>query len=182
MIRLRRVRSDDAPDLARAWMDQAALYAALDATLFDIPDADGLGGWLVEQLRRQADPDRRLVLVADVDGTAVGFVVAAVVAPHPAPKRQTQRDLAAPRVQIEALVVSRDSQRRGVGTRLVTAVEDWARNRGATVVTAQAYTAGPAVDFLAARGYTPRATLYGKALRPASHDDARQRPSESNRP
>lgn len=163
-IRLRRVRSDDGRDLARAWTDQAETYARLNPDLFRVPHSDGLGAWLVESLADQADPERRLVLVADVEGTAVGFVVAAVVAPHPAPERQMQRGLDARSVRIEALVVRRDHWRRGVGTRLVTAVEDWARNRGAALVTAEAFTGGPAADFLAARGYAGRAVLHGRAL------------------
>jgi hypothetical protein len=43
-------------------------------------------------------------------------------------------------------------------------VEDWARNRGAALVTVQALTGGPAADFLAARGYAARAVLLGKTL------------------
>jgi GNAT superfamily N-acetyltransferase len=163
-IRLRRVRSDDGPDLARAWTDQAETYARLDPEVFRVPSSDGLGAWLVASLAEQADPERRLVLVADVDGAAVGFVVAAVVAPHLAPERQMQRGLDTRSVRIEALVVRRDHWRRGVGTRLVTAVEDWARNRRAALVTAQALTGGPAADFLAARGYAPRAVLHGRTL------------------
>jgi GNAT superfamily N-acetyltransferase len=163
-IRLRKARAGDGPDLAQAWRDQAAVYTALDDVSFAVPDGDGLGPWLVESLQDQADPDHRLVLVADVDGRAAGFVVAAVVAPHPEPERQMQRDLRHARVGIEALAVRRDAWRRGVGTRLLTAVEDWARNRGAASVTTQAWTGGPAADFLAARGYTPRATLHAKAL------------------
>lgn len=163
-IRLRRVRSDDGPDLARAWIDQAETYARLEPDLFTVPADDGLGTWLVESLSDQADPARRLVLVADVEGVAVGFVVAAVVAPHPAPERQMQRELDARSVRIEALVVRREQWRRGVGTRLVTAVEDWARNRDAATVTAQAFTGGPAAGFLAARGYAPHAVLHGRRL------------------
>jgi GNAT superfamily N-acetyltransferase len=163
-IRLRKVRADDAPDLAQAWRDQADVYAALDGEAFTVPDGDGLGSWLVDSLREQADPDRRLVLVADVDGRAVGFVVAAVVAPHPEPDRQMQRDLREPRVGIEALAVRRDAWRQGVGTRLLTAVEDWARNRGATTVSAQTWTAGPAAEFLEASGYAPRATVFVRSL------------------
>lgn len=163
-IRLRRVRPSDGPDLARAWTDQAETYAQLDPDQFRVPSGDGLGAWLAESLADQADPERRLVLVADIGGTAVGFVVAAVVAPHPAPERQMQRGLASPSVRIEALAVRRDQWRHGVGTRLVTAVEDWARNRDAALVTAQAFTGGPAAEFLAARGYTPRAMLLGRSV------------------
>ena len=135
-IRLRRVRTTDGPALAQAWHDQATTYAALDASTFAVPDDDGLATWLVDELRDQADPERRLVLVADVAGDAVGFVVAGLVGAHPAPERQMQRDLAARGVRIEALAVRRDHWRRGVGTRLVTAVEDWAANRGAARRTA----------------------------------------------
>lgn len=163
-IRLRRVRPDDGSDLSRAWTDQAEVYADLAPAQFEVPSGDGLGPWLVEGLAAQADPERRLVLVADIDGSAVGFVIAAVVEPHPTPERQMQRDLEARRVQLEALAVRRDHWRRGVGTRMLMAVEDWARNRGATLVTAQAFTAGPAEAFLAARGYAPRAVVHGKAL------------------
>lgn len=160
-IRLRRVRATDGSALAQAWRDQARAYAALDDTTFAVPDDDGLGAWLVDELRDQADPDRRLVLVADIAGEAVGFVVAGLVAAHPAAERQMQRDLATSTVRIEALTVRRDHWRQGIGTRLVTAVEDWAANRGAATVTAQAYLAGPAADFLAARGYQRRAVLFG---------------------
>jgi GNAT superfamily N-acetyltransferase len=163
-IRLRRVRPDDGPDLARAWTDHAETCARLDPDLFRVPSGDQLGAWLVESLADQADPERRLVLVADVDRAAVGFVVAAVVAPHPVPEFQVQRSLDARSVRVEALAVRRDQWRRGVGTRLMTAVEDWARNRDATLVTAQTFMRGPAADFLAARGYAPRAILHGRTL------------------
>ena len=168
-IRLRKVRDTDADDLAEAWRDQSQVYAALDPEVFAAPAVDGLGTWLVTGLASQADPDRRLVLVADVDGRAVGFLVAAVVPPHASADRQAQRDLARPRVQIEALAVRRTHWRTGVGSRLVRAAEDWARNRGAVTVSAQAYIRGPARAFLAALGYTPRATVFDKrVLRPSS--------------
>ncbi len=163
-IRLRKVRDDDAAELAQAWMDHAEVYATLAPAVFSRPDVEGLGEWLVAGLRAQADPERRLVLVADVDGRAVGFVVAAVSAPHAEAGHQIQRDLAAVRVQIEALVVARRWWRHGVGTRLTTAAEDWARNRGAAVISAQAYVDGPAAVFLAARGFTRRAVVHAKPL------------------
>lgn len=163
-IRLRRVRDSDAGDLAEAWRDQGAVYAELDPETFAVPRADDIGAWLVDQLASQADPDHRLVLVADVDGRALGFIIAAVVAAHPAADRQAQRDLSGPRVQIEALAVRRDHWRSGVGSRLLRAAEDWARNRGAVAISAQAFVHGPAVAFLDDRGYTPRATVYGKRL------------------
>jgi GNAT superfamily N-acetyltransferase len=165
-IRLRRVRDSDADDLARAWRDQAATYAALDPQAFTVPEPEGLGAWLVDGLASQADPDHRLVLVADVNGRALGFIVAAVVAPHDAAGRQMQRDLDQPSVRIEALAVRRAHWRAGVGTRLIEAAENWARNRGATMIAAQAYLRGPAADFLDALGYLPRATVMGKRLEP----------------
>lgn len=164
MIRLRRARSDDADDLAEAWLDQARVYADLDPALFAVPDDAGLGDWLVEGLTSQADPERRLVLVADVDGRAAGFIIAAVVAPHPAAERQMQRDVGDVSVRIEALAVRRAWWRHGVGSRLTTAAEDWARNRGATIITAQAHMDGPARGFLEARGYAARAVVHARGL------------------
>jgi GNAT superfamily N-acetyltransferase len=163
-IRLRKVRDTDADDLAAAWRDQGEVYAELDPAAFAVPPSDGLGTWLVEGLQSQADPDRRLVLVADIDGSAVGFLVAAVVPAHGSADRQAQRDLARPRVQIEALAVRRDHWRGGVGSRLLRAAEDWARNRGAVTINAQAYIRGPAREFLDARGYAPQAVVLHKRL------------------
>lgn len=163
-IRLRKVRDGDADDLATAWRDQSEVYTALDPDMFAVPDAEGLGPWLVEGLASQTDPDRRLVLVADIEGTAAGFLVAAVVPPHDAADRQSQRDLARARVQIEALAVQRAYWRRGVGSRLLRAAEDWARNRGATTISAQAFVRGPAGAFLDKHGYAPQATVFGKRL------------------
>jgi GNAT superfamily N-acetyltransferase len=172
-IRLRKVRDTDADDLAQAWRDQSMVYAALAPDVFGVPSGDGLGAWLVDGLASQADPDRRLVLVADIDGRAVGFLVAAVVAAHAAADRQMQRALSRPRVQIEALAVQRAHWRGGVGRRLLVAAEDWARNRGATEISAQAYIEGPAQPFLGALGYTPQAAVLGKRLSPVqSPDDA----------
>jgi GNAT superfamily N-acetyltransferase len=163
-IRLRKVRDTDADDLATAWRDQSEVYAELDPEAFAVPAEHGLGDWLVDSLQSSADPDRRLVLVADIDGGAVGFLVAAVVPAHGSADRQAQRDLARPRVQIEALAVRRDHWRRGVGSRLLRAAEDWARNRGAAGIGAQAHIRGPAQQFLAAHGYAPRAVVLAKRL------------------
>ena len=163
-IRLRKVRDADADDLADAWRDQGEVYAELAPDTFVVPERDGLGLWLVEGLQSQADPDRRLVLVADIDGSAVGFLVAAVVPAHGSADRQAQRDLAQPRVQIEALAVRRDRWRSGVGSRLLRAAEDWARNRNAVAITAQAYIRGPAREFLDARGYVPQAVVLSRRL------------------
>lgn len=164
MIRLRRARPDDADDLAEAWLDQARVYADLAPALFTVPDDAGLGAWLVEGLTSQADPERRLVLVADVDGRAVGFIIAAVVPPHPSAERQMQRDVGDVGVRIEALAVRRAWWRHGVGSRLTTAAEGWARNRGASTITAQAHVEGPARGFLEARGYAARAIVHVRRL------------------
>ncbi|CAN5909140.1 hypothetical protein BH23ACT10_BH23ACT10_22720 [soil metagenome] len=163
-VRLRKVRAGDAPALARAWLDQAQTYAALDPDAFGMPDEDGLGTWLADGLAEQADPDRRLVLVADVDDEAVGFVVAAVVPPHATPRYQMQLALRTTSVRIEALVVDQRRWREGIGNRLVVAAQDWARNRGAHLITAQAPAAGPASAFLTTSGYAPRATMFGAHL------------------
>lgn len=163
-IRLRKVRDSDADALATAWVDQAEQYAGLAPEVFRRPSDTGLGRWLVDGLASAADPDRRLVLIADVDGAAAGFIVAAVVEPHAAADRQMQRTLAHRQVRIEALAVQRRFRRSGVGRRLTRAAEDWARNRDARVISAQAYVEGPALGFFDALGYEPTATVVTKPL------------------
>ena len=69
--------SADAPRLAEAWTSFGRYYAALDPTLFQVPDEDGLEGWIRTALEGPPDEDREW-LVADVDGTVQGYVQAEI--------------------------------------------------------------------------------------------------------
>jgi GNAT superfamily N-acetyltransferase len=164
---VRPVRNSDAEGLARAWNDSRDYYAELNPDAFrgSDPEDDGLGLWLVDQLRQAADDERRLVRVAECGGEAVGCVVARLEPPDPSAPRQLLRDLAHVRVSIDALDVQRRHWRSGIGTALVGAVEEWARAHEARLVKLTTYHHSPvSVPFYEALGYERRAAVFIKNL------------------
>ena len=70
-------------------------------------------------------------LVAERDGAVIGMVEAAVLRPAPDAHRQIQRDLSRTRLAVNLLVVTEGYRRRGVGTALMEAAEEWGRGGGA---------------------------------------------------
>jgi hypothetical protein len=49
---VRPVRSGDAGDLARGWIDGARYYAELDPGRFQVPSDEGLVEWMTAAIRR----------------------------------------------------------------------------------------------------------------------------------
>jgi GNAT superfamily N-acetyltransferase len=121
---VRPARPGDGADLARIWMDVARHYVGLDADAFQVPDADGLVAWFEELLRRPRAEDA-VWLVAEVDGRVVGDVAARLELPAEDAARQLLRDLGRVRLYVDALGVGEANRRRGVGARLMHAVEEW---------------------------------------------------------
>jgi len=158
-------RAGDGDGLARCWLDAAAYYAALDPDLFGVPDADGLAPWLEERALSNATGDR-CVLVAEADGQVVGYVVAALQHPSPAAARNFVRELGKVRVYIDLLVVGAAYRRRSIGTRLMDAVEGWARSRDAEILLLDTYIGSDlSVPFYERRtGYSRRALRFSKTL------------------
>ena len=117
-------RPGDAADLARNWIDVARHYAGLDADAFQVPDADGLVAWFEGLLRRPRSEDA-VWLVAEVDGRVVGDVAARLELPVEDAARQVVRDVGRVRLYVDALGVGEAYRRRGVGARLMRAVEEW---------------------------------------------------------
>ncbi len=70
-----------------------------------------------------ADPLRRKVLVAERGGSVIGMVTGQLV---------VSTAEGAPSVVVEDVVVQAGERGRGVGRRLLVAIEDWAHERGAT--------------------------------------------------
>jgi GNAT superfamily N-acetyltransferase len=164
-IEVRPARRGDGEDLARGWVDLGAYYAALDPDAFQVPAADQLADWF-EELLRQPPVDDRVWLVAEVGGRVVGSVTARLEPPDPDASRQVLRDLSRLRVAVDALGVEEGFRRRGVGTRLMQAVEAWGRDRGAVRVVLTTYRASPtSVPFYQQRmGYQPRSVGFAKQL------------------
>ena len=68
-ILVRKARPDDGAKLAQIWLEFGMEYAAVDTFAFQIPEAEGLREWLERGLA-EAVSDRKLTLVAEVDGAA----------------------------------------------------------------------------------------------------------------
>ena len=105
-------------------------------------------------------------LVAELDGRVVGVVAARLEHPSEAAERQLLRDLGRVRLYVDALGVEEASRRRGVGARLMHAVEEWGRDRGAVRSVLTTYHASPlSVPFYEqGLGYERRSIVFEKRL------------------
>jgi GNAT superfamily N-acetyltransferase len=162
---VRQARPGDAPDLARNWVDVARQYVELDADAFQLPDAEGLVAWFEELLHRPRSEDA-VWLVAEVDGRVVGDVAARLERPTEDAARQLLRDLGRVRLYVDALGVAEAYRRRGVGARLLHAVEEWGRGKGAVRSVLTTYHASPlSVPFYEqGMGYERRSIVFEKRL------------------
>lgn len=164
-VSIRAPRRADAPSLARIWVDTCAYYAEMDADAFQVPDPDGLVEWF-ESLLERPPQDDHLNIVAEIGQDVVGSLDAKILEPLETADRQMLRELGEPRLYIQALVVDRAHWRRGVGTALMRAAEDWARQRGATRAALDTYMRSPvSVPFYERRmGYSRRSITLHKRL------------------
>jgi GNAT superfamily N-acetyltransferase len=97
------------------------------------PADHGFGNaeWFERGIAETQDDDT-LWLVATTDGPGgrvVGMIEAVIQRPHPDGRWQLQRDQSRTRLLINALAVSEDYRRQGVGTLLMDAAEDWGRSK-----------------------------------------------------
>lgn len=166
---IRDVRPGDGEACARIWLDTGRYYAALVPEVIQVPEADGLAGWFEEAIALEptaGEPDR-LWRVADEPGAGViGIVEAAVVRPAPDARRQLQRDLGRTRLVVNLLAVAEGYRRRGVGTGLMEAAEEWGRSKGADVVVTDTNLSSPlSVPFYEDRmGFTRQAVILRRVL------------------
>jgi GNAT superfamily N-acetyltransferase len=86
-------------------------------------------------------------------------------APVPDPEAQLVLDATEVRLFVDGLVVEKAFRRRGVGTRLMRAAEDWGRSRGARLALLDTWGESPqSVPFYERLGYTPRSIRFRKPL------------------
>ena len=131
-IAVRPHRPGDSAELARAWVDAGRYYAALAPDTFQVPETDGLPEYLGRGDDEPDEPDV-LRLVAEVGGRVVGSAAARIVRPMEGARYQLQREFAETRLLVDAVVIEEAYRRRGVGARLMDALEAWGRERGAIV-------------------------------------------------
>ncbi len=162
-IILRVPRIGDGEGLARCWLDAGTHYAAVNPDLFQVPEADGqdLEKWALNKAS-----DDTYVLVAEGDDQVIGFAVAVLQHPSPAAAKNFVRELSQTRVIVDILVVQTAYRRQGIGTRLMEAVEEWARSKGARVMLIDTYIESAlSVPFYEQRmGYKRRAVRFRKAF------------------
>jgi GNAT superfamily N-acetyltransferase len=154
----------DGEGCARVWLDAARDYAALDPDSFQVPAPEGLGAWFDELLA--FSPTGTLRLVAVLDSVVAGLAAATLVPPAANARWQLQRGMDRPRVTVDALAVLSTHRRAGIGSALLTAIEDWATAAGAASLTLDTYGASPlSVPFYDQRpGYARHGVLYRKSL------------------
>jgi GNAT superfamily N-acetyltransferase len=164
-IVIRPARASDAADLARNWIETARHYVELDPEAFRVPSTEGLVGFVEESLRRPRSEDSAW-LVAEVDGQVIGEISARLERPAEDAERQLLRYLGEVRVYVDALGVVQAHRRRGVGMRLMQAIEQWARERGAVCAMLDTYAASPlSVPFYErGMGYRRRSIVFEKRL------------------
>ena len=122
---IRPATPDDEPALVELEHASAIHHAAVDPKRWRVPSPEDIAAY---RRRRQAADPVGAGLVAVAAGRVVGVVelVPRGGAPEPGAAR-----MPAPSVDI-GLSVAEDWRGRGVGTALMAAAEDWARQRGAT--------------------------------------------------
>jgi len=164
MIRIRPPRPGDGAGAAVAWCDFADFYREIAPESFQAPRREGLAEWL--EVRLLAADEDRLVRVAEAEGAAIGFVSATFLRPDENAERQAVREVALPRVFVNALAVQRAHWRGGAGTELMTAVERWARERGARLITLNTFADSPiSVPFYERRmGYRRQQIVFAKEI------------------
>jgi len=160
---LRAPRAGDGDGLARCWLDAGAYYAAANPELFQVPQADSreLEEWLLHKTSEDT-----FVLVAEGDNQVIGFAVAVLQHPSPAAAKNFVRELSQTRAVVDILVVQTAYRRHGIGTRLMEAVEEWARSKRASVMLIDTYIESAlSVPFYERHmGYSRRAVRFRKAF------------------
>ena len=141
-ITIRAAVPDDGPALLRIHADVARYYQERASDYFEPPAPEGLAGELAAQAAQPGE-SRARHLVAEAQGAVVGALVARLVAPDEQRDRETEADSAQLRLRIEYLATAAAYRRRGIGTRLVKAAEEWGRTSGATVAATTAFQGSP---------------------------------------
>jgi putative acetyltransferase len=162
---IRSPRAGDGEGLARAAIDLAEQYLGLDPERFHVPDAEKLSARAEAELAEPL-PEDRLWLVAEAAGEAVGEVQASVQAPLEDAALQPQLDVGRARVYVDYLAVQAGWRGRGIGGRLMDAVEHWARERGIDLIlTDTNLRSDAAVRFYEQRGFARQSVILRKRLR-----------------
>jgi GNAT superfamily N-acetyltransferase len=162
---IRPPRPEDAVGLATASRDLGRQYRNLEPDRFQVPEQSALVLWLTEALAEPL-PDDELWLVADLDGDAVGDAQAKLLQPATIAEIQPGLDSGRRRVYLDYLAIQTEHQGRGIGGRLLRAVEEWAQGHGAELLLTDTNLRSNlgAVEFYESHGFERQAVILRKQL------------------
>ena len=121
--RIRATRPDDAGRIADIYVAMARQHAALDPAEYRVPDHTAVATRFRTELEAADEVD--LHIVAEVDGVVVGQLDAFM---RPLPSAGSMRK--SRRGALIGIAVDEGWRGLGIGTALMRAAEDWARERG----------------------------------------------------
>src|SRR5581483_495771 len=126
VISVRSAVSADADAIARIFLESVEYHARLDPQRYSAPAFATMSARYREGRQHPPQPDAQYItLVAEQSGEIVGFIDARLErSPDP-----MHRELIY--CQIVEIAVSKRTQRRGIGARLLRAAEEWGRVHGA---------------------------------------------------
>jgi GNAT superfamily N-acetyltransferase len=164
-VLIRDPRPADAEGLAQAARDLARQYATVEPDRFSVPDRAAQLVWYRDELLKP-QPDNVVWLVAEVDGEAVGDAFAELQEPSPDAAVQPQLDVRRRRAYLHYLAVQEGHRGRGVGGRLLEAVEAWARAQGAELLATDTNLRSNvgAVEFYEHHGFERQSVVLRKRL------------------
>jgi GNAT superfamily N-acetyltransferase len=161
---IRQARPGDGEGLTELHLDTATSLRRLDPSRFKVPDADGMAEWIDADLAT-AGTDWICFVAVDPNGRIVGQVEAKAHVPLDSARFQTVVDLGAVRGEVNSLGVLASHRRRGIARALMTAVEDWLKERGAGVVTLDTFLLSPdSVPFYESIGYERVSVIFERHL------------------
>jgi GNAT superfamily N-acetyltransferase len=158
-------KTEDAEGLARAARDLAEQYAAREPDRFHVPEVDAQVSWYQNAVQKPF-PENSVWLVAEVDGRAVGEAMARLHEPMANAAIQPQSDVGRRRAYLEYLAVQAAHRSHGIGGALIEAVEQWARQNGAELISTDTNLRSNvgAVEFYERHGYERQAVILRKSL------------------
>ena len=130
-----------------------------------MPEFDVQVAWFEDAVQKPR-PENSVWLVAEVDGEAVGEAQAQLHEPMANAAVQPQLDVGRRRVYLNYLAVQAEHRSHGIGGRLLEAVEEWAREQGAELISTDTNLRSNvgAVEFYEHHGYEKQSVVLRKRL------------------
>jgi len=157
---IRPAGAGDAEGIASVFLASAEYHAALDPERYATPAIAGISARYRAGRQHPSECTEVVTLVAEVDGEVVGFIDARLEQSHDPMHREMTY------CHVAEIAVSGGHRSLGIGGRLLRAVEEWGRRKGAAFASLEYHVANkPAGVFYEQRmGYSPAATILIKRL------------------